>query len=190
MFQDPYIAGFSSNDFSNHLGGFIPSMPQLPGPAYEYRGLPETGRCHSLQGSTATDFSFQNSVPGTPLRAATPSVTDCNCPDDDCAPDELARRIDQELEEAKPVTESFTCLWKCEHDEEGCGKTFATAAALHEHCKDSHTKCALKEDSQYWCKWDGCHRQEGFTQRAKLERHLQTHSGCKYSSILIMVMQD
>lgn len=191
MIQDPYVPGFSNNGMANHLASFIPSMPELPGPAYDYHTMPEPGRCHSLPGSYATDFSFQNSIPGTPLRAASPSELDCNCPDMDCAPDctldcgpgDLAKQIDKELEAAKPVTDNFVCRWKCEHghNEDGCGKTFPNAAALHEHCKDAHTKCALKEDSQYWCKWDGCHRQEGFTQRAKLERHLQTHSGYKPS---------
>lgn len=183
MFQDPYVAGFTNESYANHLAGFIPSMPQLPGPAFDYHTLPEPGRCHSLQGSTATDFSFQNSVPGTPVRAASPSEMDCGCPGTDCAPNDLARQISKELKAAKPVSEKFICRWKCEHehDEDGCGKSFPTAAALHEHCKDSHTKCALKEDNQYWCKWDGCHRMEGFTQRAKLERHLQTHSGFKPS---------
>ena len=181
LFQDPYVAGFSNESFTNQLGGFIPSMPQLPGSAYDYRGLPETGRCHSLHGSTATDFSFQHSVPGTPVRPGSPSELDCSCPEADCPPDELAKQLEQELEAAKPVTEKFICRWSCEHEKNGCGKVFPTAAALHEHCKASHTKCALKEDNQYWCKWDGCHRLEGFTQRAKLERHLQTHSGCKSS---------
>lgn len=179
MIQDPYVAGFANESFQNQLSGFIPSMPPLPGPAYDFRGLPETGRCHSLPASTATNFSFQHSFPGTPIRAPTPSATDCDCIEAHCPPEVLAKELDRELLNTSTESGAFSCSWNCEHDGQPCEKSFPTTAALHEHCKDCHTKSATKEDGQYWCKWEGCERQEGFTQRAKLERHLQTHSGCQ-----------
>lgn len=79
-----------------------------------------------------------------------------------------------------------TCHWQDSNDAQNgepsssCGKTFPTAEALQVHLKTAHIK-KLKKDTGYVCQWAHCHRQGAtpFTQKGKLERHLQVHTGCK-----------
>lgn len=82
------------------------------------------------------------------------------------------------------------CEWEDTYDsggtEEGsgegrvCGKEFGSTEELQRHAKEAHI-AVLKKKTGYHCCWVGCGRRErGFSQKGKVERHMQTHTGCKY----------
>jgi hypothetical protein len=75
-----------------------------------------------------------------------------------------------------------TCEWQ-EIDENGtpnvCGVVFSSSTELQQHAKDVHI-AALRKRTGYHCHWVGCNRRDKpFSQKGKVERHLQTHTGCK-----------
>lgn len=60
-----------------------------------------------------------------------------------------------------------------------CGKSFTNAEGLQKHAKDEHI-AALKKKTGYFCGWADCGRRDrSFSQKGKVERHMQTHTGCK-----------
>ncbi|KAF7560712.1 hypothetical protein G7046_g3421 [Stylonectria norvegica] len=77
--------------------------------------------------------------------------------------------------------DQYMCRWLCN----GliCGKQFLNDEELQNHCKCNHLKNLQKVPcgtvSGFNCSWNGCKRTEAFSQKSKLERHLQTHTGCK-----------
>jgi hypothetical protein len=74
------------------------------------------------------------------------------------------------------------CMWKA--DNQICGLICQSEVELQTHIKRSHLD-SLDKHSGYKCLWDDCKRKEmplkkqGFSQRGKLERHMQTHTNCK-----------
>lgn len=73
---------------------------------------------------------------------------------------------------------------KCEWEgdtEAACGRVFSSAEELQKHVKETHI-AVLKKKTGYYCCWAGCGRRErGFSQKGKVERHMQTHTGCRVS---------
>lgn len=82
---------------------------------------------------------------------------------------------------------------RCEWEDRGssaevrvCGKEFGSTEELQRHAKEAHI-AALKKKTGYYCRWAGCGRKErGFSQKGKVERHMQTHTGCKYFYSLVL----
>lgn len=77
------------------------------------------------------------------------------------------------------------CMW-LEKDESGlsyaCGRDFLSARALQTHAKEVHV-AGLRKKTGYYCRWAGCNRGDRqFSQKGKVDRHLQTHTGCESSS--------
>lgn len=72
----------------------------------------------------------------------------------------------------------FTCKWLCE-DGVLCSKKFGGNKELQDHCKNEHVKNLKKGENGFCCTWYGCIRPGPFSQKSKLERHMQTHTGCK-----------
>ncbi|CEI64774.1 hypothetical protein FVEN_g3278 [Fusarium venenatum] len=72
----------------------------------------------------------------------------------------------------------FTCKWLCE-DGILCSKTFGGNKELQDHCKSEHVKNLKKGEYGFCCTWYGCIRPGPFSQKSKLERHMQTHTGYK-----------
>lgn len=74
------------------------------------------------------------------------------------------------------------CLWVIGDQE--CGLTFENAGDLQSHIQECHTS-TLKKSDGFVCQWSGCSRRKekpdkaGFAQRSKLDRHIQSHTGCK-----------
>jgi hypothetical protein len=76
------------------------------------------------------------------------------------------------------------CRWK---NDDGffCGLVCKSEDELQTHVKNEHL-AHMGGKSGYVCQWEGCKRLEkrgdklGFSQRGKLERHMSTHTGCKY----------
>lgn len=93
---------------------------------------------------------------------------------------------DQTQIQCLSVTDSFptlpTCRWEIGHDIV-CGQTFETNALLQNHIQQVHTAC-LRKAHGFTCQWKGCPRRErggeSFAQRSKLDRHIQSHTGCMY----------
>ncbi|KEY71052.1 hypothetical protein S7711_00876 [Stachybotrys chartarum IBT 7711] len=56
---------------------------------------------------------------------------------------------------------------------------FSNEDELHNHCKKHHIQSCPKKDDGYWCTWEECNRDRCFTQKSKLERHLQVHTAFK-----------
>ncbi|KAL0781540.1 hypothetical protein CaCOL14_002875 [Colletotrichum acutatum] len=77
----------------------------------------------------------------------------------------------------KPGAEVFTCQWVIAG--QICGMSYSNDDALQMHCKERHIVNLGKTDAGYKCCWEGCAREGHFTQKSKLERHLQTHTGFK-----------
>ncbi|KAI9765289.1 MAG: zinc-finger protein [Geoglossum simile] len=60
-----------------------------------------------------------------------------------------------------------------------CGKSLTSADELQQHTKEAHIT-GLRRKSGYFCQWADCSRKgtQPFSQRGKLERHMQVHTGC------------
>lgn len=71
----------------------------------------------------------------------------------------------------------FMCRW-VGPDGVVCGKKLENDEQLQSHCKTEHLADLTKLDTGFECRWDGCKRASCFTQKSKLERHMQTHTGC------------
>ncbi|KAM3448741.1 hypothetical protein MY3296_007549 [Beauveria thailandica] len=60
-----------------------------------------------------------------------------------------------------------------------CGQRCSDHKALQDHCKSDHLKQIKKDHAGFYCQWQGCTRHTTFSQRSKLERHMQVHTGYK-----------
>ncbi|KZL69102.1 metalloregulatory protein (zinc-responsiveness transcriptional activator) [Colletotrichum tofieldiae] len=84
------------------------------------------------------------------------------------------------LSEASSITsEQFACKWHKEVGGQVCGLVFQDDEGLQNHCREQHLKNLNKTENGFKCRWEGCSRDGHFTQKSKLERHLQTHTGYK-----------
>lgn len=100
----------------------------------------------------------------------------------------LPRSVTPKIEGAdtKPVSEEgqLTCRWVGGNGLL-CSQTFLSNKELQDHCKNEHVKTLKKVDNTFCCSWDACHRPGPFSQKSKLERHMQTHTGCTFFSLCI-----
>ncbi|GJN73214.1 hypothetical protein PLICBS_007290 [Purpureocillium lilacinum] len=83
--------------------------------------------------------------------------------------------------ESKPhiLTEEdqFRCRWVMGDGSGICGHRFDNDEELQKHCKLDHLKPLKKVRGGFRCGWEGCTRDTCFTQRSKVERHMQVHTG-------------
>jgi hypothetical protein len=84
------------------------------------------------------------------------------------------------LSSSKSIPHVETCRWIT--GKHVCGHTFESKAELQTHVQQVHTAPLRKSDG-FICEWLGCQRREkggdSFAQRSKLDRHIQSHTGCK-----------
>jgi hypothetical protein len=101
-------------------------------------------------------------------------------------PDASALPLDIERSEGSPKLASVgpkMCEWVVSAEvndaSKTCGLTFENAEELQLHVKDVHINF-LKKKTGFFCRWANCNRygSQPFSQRGKLERHLQVHTGC------------
>jgi hypothetical protein len=84
------------------------------------------------------------------------------------------------LEETDPLV----CMWLVQSanglSAQRCNWKGENASDLQEHIEECHLQ-ALKKPAECVCLWEGCHRCAGkpFSQKAKLERHIKSHTGGK-----------
>lgn len=82
------------------------------------------------------------------------------------------------------LDDAFRCYWQDHKTGQACLQNFADSDELDAHCKSAHTKDLPKSAVGFQCLWQGCKREnDSFSTRAKLSRHLQTHTGCKRDSV-------
>jgi hypothetical protein len=76
------------------------------------------------------------------------------------------------------------CLWRAAPGSPICGKTFHDPTVLYEHVVSVHIKTLAKGANGFRCGWEHCPREsdgkDGFPQRSKIERHMQTHIGREF----------
>ena len=108
------------------------------------------------------------------------STTPSSTPHDSATP--VTQASDATLDTVDS-TSQFVCKWR-EDSGRACGQHFDDSEGLHQHVV-THSRNLKKAGAGHRCRWAGCTRAEGpkgcFPQRTKLERHLQTHTGCKFS---------
>lgn len=80
----------------------------------------------------------------------------------------------------------FTCRWVLPNGDV-CGELLENNEQLQNHCKNSHLVDLAKTEEGYACGWHACGRKTTFTQKSKLERHMQTHTGCKSASYSLQI---
>ncbi|KAI9679035.1 MAG: zinc-finger protein [Trizodia sp. TS-e1964] len=73
-----------------------------------------------------------------------------------------------------------TCNWTEWNKGTSCPAAFPSPETLQRHVKEAHI-APLKKKTGYICRWAGCQRQAAspFSQKGKLERHVQVHTGYK-----------
>lgn len=74
------------------------------------------------------------------------------------------------------------CKWGGRDDGIVCWQRFATAKDLHTHIAEFHVEPLPKTEHGFMCAWQGCDRagdprKKGFSQRSKLKRHMEIHTG-------------
>lgn len=85
--------------------------------------------------------------------------------------------------------EQTMCFWCDSLTGTSCGRLFANSEDLHEHVKEAHIRSLKKGPDGFLCGWQTCDRRHGngqkaFTQKSKIERHMQTHTGGKFPIIV------
>ncbi|PHH85431.1 hypothetical protein CDD83_420 [Cordyceps sp. RAO-2017] len=75
--------------------------------------------------------------------------------------------------------DQFLCRWMVDDEANICGRRFDNDEQLQRHCKFDHLKQLKKARVGFRCGWANCTRNTCFTQRSKLERHMQVHTGYK-----------
>ncbi|KAF4984191.1 hypothetical protein FZEAL_589 [Fusarium zealandicum] len=88
----------------------------------------------------------------------------------------------------------FKCHWLCETGTL-CLQTFENNKDLQDHCKIEHVKSLKKGPNGFCCTWYACIRPGPFSQKSKLERHMQTHTGykpvkCEICGIMLSAKQS
>ncbi|WQF77722.1 Putative Zinc finger C2H2-type [Colletotrichum destructivum] len=141
-----------------------PTLPLMASQHHELHAHPRSsGPVHVPMKLPQNRASSTNSSISRPLTASSPVASPNTAPS-----------------EASLVTsEQFACKWRREEDGRVCGLIFQKDELLQSHCREQHLKDLNKTDKGFKCRWEGCSRDGHFTQKSKLERHLQTHTGFK-----------
>ncbi|KAF7540919.1 hypothetical protein G7Z17_g12085 [Cylindrodendrum hubeiense] len=90
--------------------------------------------------------------------------------------------------------DQFSCRWVGPSGSL-CNAKFENHKELQTHCKEEHLKDLEKASGGFNCSWYACTRHTPFSQKSKLERHMQTHTGfkpvaCNICGILLSAKQS
>lgn len=139
---------------------------------------------YSSATSPSTNLSLATSMSPAPTSLPTPSTlggtnyfTDITNANAESTP--LASTEDQTI-----------CRWLVGDGMGGhkiCGHECSDHKSLQEHCKTDHLKQIKKDHAGFYCQWQGCTRHTTFSQRSKLERHMQVHTGCKLTPCPVLL---
>ena len=149
---------------------------------------PTYDRHFSPSQSSVTNVSMGPTLSTAPSSLATPSPLD---PDAGFAEVSSIGIPQSPLNRAKSQVlaqeDQFLCRWACGDGGSICGKRFNDDEQLQKHCKLDHLKQLKKVRGGFRCGWANCTRDTCFTQRSKVERHMQVHTGCEYRNSFAVI---
>jgi hypothetical protein len=127
------------------------------------------------------DNQIKQSSPVTPFSSREPESVEITTRRHDSAVELSTGASSPESTTSGPEGDGI-CSWRDPDSKDRCGRHFADEKELHEHVLKSHIRNLEKGDQGYICCWQDCKRscgeKPGFSQRSKIERHMQTHVGC------------
>ncbi|KIE03116.1 Zinc finger, C2H2-type/integrase, DNA-binding protein, partial [Metarhizium majus ARSEF 297] len=188
IFQEHGSTFMQGNQFafpgSSHSHGHLTSPTSHQhqgghGPYFNYHAAP-TSKHFSPSMSPLTNLSMGPSLSATPASLPTPSPLDSehSLPDVTSTANPLSPST-----ETKPQVmvqeDQFLCRWLVGQGGSICGQRFENDEQLQKHCKHDHLKQLKKLNGGFRCGWANCTRNTCFTQRSKVERHMQVHTGYK-----------
>lgn len=148
------------------------------GPFFNFNAAPSS-KPFSPSLSPLTNLSMGPSLSTTPASLSTPSPLSSELPLEDLSSCTKLSLPPVETEARVMVQEDhYICRWVIGTDLI-CGQQFENDEQLQKHCKHDHLKQLKKVNDGFKCGWEGCTRNTCFTQRSKVERHMQVHTGCK-----------
>ncbi|PHH69213.1 hypothetical protein CDD82_7913 [Ophiocordyceps australis] len=200
---DPYLPTFQSNEcgfqvedataFAHHIWdehkpalALHAHQPRIPPPARPHADVNGHARC-LVASSDSSSSASSASLPVGPSLSATPSSlpTPSSMDLDSAAPTQLGRLTRAQTPangqnaQALIHQDQFLCRWLTTDDASICGLRFENDEQLQHHCKFHHLKHLKKFRGGFRCGWENCTRDTCFTQRSKVERHMQVHTGYK-----------
>lgn len=152
----------------------VPSRSSIS--SYSFNTASTNGPQFSPSDTSIQNLSAVSSIPPSPISRATTPLAQ---------PEELA--IEAKSTETASISATAAgagaavdciCQWKITGDKL-CGMRFKDANDLHTHTKNDHLKDMTRQRPGFRCQWNNCTRTNVFGQKSKLERHIQTHTGCK-----------
>ncbi|KAM0260512.1 hypothetical protein ACHAQJ_002745 [Trichoderma viride] len=165
------LSGLSQSSQDEDRFSLIPNRTSIS--SYSFNAASANEPQFSPSGSSMQNLSAVSSLSPSPTsRATTPLV-----PPEELATDTKSIKVTASAEDLETVVD-YTCQWKIP-DGKVCGMQFKDANDLHTHTKNDHLKEMTRQRPGFRCQWDNCTRTTVFGQKSKLERHIQTHTGCK-----------
>lgn len=200
--QDPNA--FAQHIFQEHrpapmLQPHLPRFPEAPHPRVHVQGNPSQqrssgmgyhatshapfGQHFSPSPSPLTNLSVGQSLCTTPSSLTTPSPleTDAAAMAEVSFSEVSKTSFDASEPQSLAREDQFLCRWLTGNGDCICGKRFDDDEQLQKHCKLDHLKQLKKARGGFRCGWANCARDTCFTQRSKVERHMQVHTGCKWT---------
>jgi hypothetical protein len=173
----------STSYFHSHAAGPTPHQQHQGGgygPRFSY-GPDQNSKQFSPSMSPLTNLSMGPSLSATPASLPTPSPLESEHSLADST--SVSHTLDP-VTDVKPQVmaqeDQFLCRWLVGgSDSSICGLRFDNDEQLQKHCKHEHLKLLKKIDGGFVCGWANCTRNTCFTQRSKVERHMQVHTGCE-----------
>ncbi|KHN99903.1 Zinc finger, C2H2-type/integrase, DNA-binding protein [Metarhizium album ARSEF 1941] len=169
---------------SSHTHGHLTSPTShqhqsINGPYFNYNAA-TASKDFSPSMSPLTSLSMGPSLSATPVSLPTPSPLDYeqSLPGVTSTADAASTSTETEPQ-AMTQEDQLMCRWLLKYDDRICGQRFENDEQLQRHCKHDHLKQLKKVNGGFRCGWANCTRNTCFTQRSKVERHLQVHTGYK-----------
>lgn len=151
----------------------------LYGPYFNYNTTPNSNH-GSPSMPSLTNMSIRPSLSGTPVSLPTPSPLESEHSFTEAT---STAHTMSPVSETKPQVmaqeDQFLCRWLVGRGDAICGQRFENDEQLQKHCKQDHLKQLKKVNGGFRCGWANCTRDTCFTQRSKVERHMQVHTGCR-----------
>lgn len=172
--------GFPGHSHSHTHSSGLPSHHHRgsQGPYFNYNMAPNS-KHFSPSMSPLTNLSMGPSLSATPVSLPTPSPLESEPSFTDAT---STTKTLSPVCETKPQVmaqeDQFLCRWVVGHGDAICGQRFENDEQLQQHCKMDHLKQLKKANGGFRCGWANCTRNTCFTQRSKVERHMQVHTGC------------
>ncbi|KAK7416047.1 zinc-finger protein [Neonectria punicea] len=183
---DPSCQGLDMN----HTGCYFDPSCQMPTPCLDENCQEVSHRCDNESCMVPTVSTTPGSVPPfTPGGASESDPNPLTSPvkpsiEMDTASDHgtVVPGVESKSSLSLPLVMGEDDLLTCHWVFPGggvCLTRFKDRKHLHLHCKEDHLKDLPKVKHGFSCSWHSCSREGAFSQKSKLERHMQTHTGYK-----------